>query len=132
MSVAAMPAVVTTKQLLAMPEDGMERELIRGQLKERPMSCRGRLHSRITSKLDRLLGKWYEQLPEPRGELLTGEQAFRLQHDPDTTVGIDLAYIAPDLAASVPEDVFLIDGLPVLAVEVLSPSDMIEDVADKV
>src|SRR5947208_3386801 len=102
MSAVAAPPLMTTAQLLAMPEDGMERELIRGQLKEKPLSRRGRPHTRISSKLDRLIGKWYESLPEPRGELLVGEQAFRLQKNPDTTVGINLAYIAPELASQAP------------------------------
>ena len=37
---------VTTEQLLAMPDDGMERWLIRGELREKPMTVRNRFHSR--------------------------------------------------------------------------------------
>jgi len=49
-----------------------------------------------------------------------------------TTVGIDLAYISEELSNQSPDDAFLIDGAPVLAVEILSPSDTHKDLVDKV
>src|SRR5438105_2898094 len=123
---------MTTEELLAMPQDGVDRELIRGELREKPMTRRGRPHCRYTFRLCDLFARWYDQQPEPRGDFLAGDQAFRLRRDPDTTVGVDIAYIAADLAASTPEDAFLIDGVPLLAVEILSPSDKQEEIDDKV
>ena len=38
-------------------------------------------------------------ISEPRGEVLSGEAAFRLRRDPDSTFGIDLAYISAEMAA---------------------------------
>ena len=35
---------ITTAELLAMPEDGMDRWLIRGELREKPMTKRNRYH----------------------------------------------------------------------------------------
>src|SRR5207249_3143154 len=64
--------------------------------------------------------------------VLGGEAGFRIRRDPDTTVGIDVAYISPELAASTPRKAKLIDGLPTLAVEILSPSDQHEEVVEKV
>ena len=46
--------------------------------------------------------------------------------------GIDLAYVSAELAAATPEDVWLIDGAPTLAVEILSPSNTQEEVTEKV
>jgi len=124
--------LVTTEELLAMPEDGIERELFRGRLKEREMTRRGRRHTRAGANIAGLLRNWLKQQPLPHGEVLVGEAAFQLQRNPDTTVGIDVAYISAETARANPEDAFIIDGIPVLAVEVLSPSDQQEDVLDKV
>jgi Uma2 family endonuclease len=55
-----------------------------------------------------------------------------LRRNPDSTVGIDVAYISAELAAGTPEGARLIDGVPVLAVEILSPSDKQEEIAEKV
>ncbi len=127
-----MPALMTTEELLALPDDGVERELIQGRLQEKPMTRRGRRHSRTESTIAALLKTWLDAQPTPRGEILSGEAGFRILRDPDTTVGIDVAYISAEVAQANPEDAFIIDGIPVLAVEILSPSDKQEDILDKV
>jgi len=123
---------MTTEELLALPENGTEFELIRGVLRDRSMTRRGRRHTRATGRLALFLGQWLMRLPEPRGEILLGEAGFRIRRDPDTTVGIDIAYIGPRTAIRVPDDVFLIDDLPILAAEILSPSDTQEEIVAKV
>ncbi|MGH7213960.1 MAG: Uma2 family endonuclease [Tepidisphaeraceae bacterium] len=123
---------MTTDQMLALPDNGTMRELIRGHLKETDMTRRGRKHTRTATNVAELLRGWLKTQPEPRGEVLTGEAGFVLRRDPDTTVGIDLAYISAQAAQANPDDVFLIEGAPVLAVEILSPSDQQEDILDKV
>jgi hypothetical protein len=40
--------LLTTEELLAMPEDGVDRDLIRGQLRERPITRRNPWHSEAT------------------------------------------------------------------------------------
>jgi Uma2 family endonuclease len=119
-------------ELLAMPEDGMDRELIRGELREKPMTRRNRKHSRAEGKLAFFLHQWLAEQPSPRGEILDGEAGFRIRREPDTGVGIDLAYISPELSAVTPEDAVYVDGVPLLAVEILSPSDTLEGILDKV
>ena len=126
------PALMTTEELLSLPEDGMDRELIRGRLRERPMTRRNRRHSRTVARLSQLLRNWSDAQPEPHGEVVAGEAGFRIRRNPDTTVGVDLAYISAQLAATTPEDAFLIDGSPLLVVEVLAPSDSQEDILEKV
>jgi Uma2 family endonuclease len=132
MAGTATVRVMTTEELLALPDDGMERWLIGGQLRERPMTVRNRWHSRILGRITHLLWNWLEKQPEPRGEILVGEAGCRLRRQPDTTVGIDLAYISAELAARETKDTTLIDGVPILAVEILSPSDTAEDIDEKV
>jgi Uma2 family endonuclease len=123
---------MTTAELLAMPEDGVDRELIRGRLREKPMTKRNRWHSRIEAKISQVLLNWLERQPKPRGEVLSGEAGCRLRRNPDSTVGIDVVYISADLAAHDPEETSLIDGVPVLAVEILSPSDKQEEINEKI
>src|SRR3954451_18482035 len=89
MSTVAESPVMTTEELFALPDDGIDRELIRGQLRERPMTKRNRRHSRIEASVAHLLKEWLERQPGPRGEVVSGEAGFRIRRDPDTTVGID-------------------------------------------
>lgn len=125
-------SAVTTEELLALPENGVERDLIRGQVREKEMTRRNRRHSRTLALLTEKLVSWLKMQDPPRGEILSGDAAFRLARDPDTTVGIDLAYVSAELAAAMPDNVFLIEGPPVLAVEILSPSDKHEEVVEKI
>ena len=132
-----MPAVLdapvmTTAELLAMPHNGKERWLIAGQLREKPMTVRNRVHSRIMVRSSHLLESWRKQQPEPRGLVLCGEAGCRLGRNPDTTVGIDVVYVAANLVAHKPEGTTLIDGVPTLVIEILSPSDMIEEIKEKI
>lgn len=131
MTITTAP-LMTTEELLALPDDGVERELIRGKVLERPMTRRSRPHSRTESRLAQILRNWLDQQPEPRGEVLSGEAGVRLRRNPDTTVGMDVAYISAATAQATPENAFLVEGPPVLAVEILSPSDTQEDILEKV
>ncbi|MCC6417898.1 MAG: Uma2 family endonuclease [Gemmataceae bacterium] len=132
MNSIAAGIAMTTEELLALPEDGTDRWLIQGQLRERSMTVRNRWHSRVLIRLGQLLGDWLDRQPEPRGELLGGEAGVRLRRDPDTTVGVDLIYITAELAAQEPKDTRLVDGVPILAVEILSPSDTENEINEKV
>ena len=129
--VEAMPAL-TTEELLALPRNGVERWLIRGLLREQPMTVRNRWHSRIMARVAQVLNNWLDQQPEPRGSVLSGEAGCRLRRTPDSTVGIDVVYIGPELAASASEATTLIDGVPVLVVEILSPNDVEEQINEKI
>jgi Uma2 family endonuclease len=124
--------LVTVEQLLAMPEDGIDRDLIRGQLKERPMTRRSRRHAKTEARVNHLLQVWLDRRPHPRGDVFSGEVGCILRRDPDTTVGIDVAYITAEHAAQQTDATRLIEGPPLLAVEILSPSDTHEDVAARV
>jgi Uma2 family endonuclease len=123
---------MTVAEFLALPDDGIHRELIRGELREYPMTTRGGPHGWVTSNLARLLGNWLQGQPAPRGRLYTGEARVYLRHFPSSMVGIDLAYITPEHAARTAPAAPYIDGPPVLAVEILSPSDTMEGIAEKV
>ncbi len=123
---------MTTEELLALQQEGIDRWLIRGQLRERLRVLHNRWHSRTMARLGSLLENWLERQPEPRGLVLGGEAGCRLRRDPDTTVGIDIVYVSAELAARQSDDMSLIDGVPVLVVEILSPNDTEAQINEKI
>jgi len=126
--------LMTTEEFLALPDDGRERWLIRGQLRESEemMTYRNRFHSWTEAQTAHLLKNWLDQQTPRRGEVFSGEIACKLREQPDTIVGIDIAYFSAETLAKQPQDTTLVVGAPVLAVEILSPSDSQEKVADRV
>jgi len=128
----AIAAGVTTEELLALPENGTDRELIRGELKEKPMTYRNRFHTRAVTRTAYALERWLQQTPMPRGQVHSGEVGCILRRDPDTVVGIDVAYFSTEVMARQTDDTTLVEGPPTLAVEVLSPSDKTEEIRGKV
>ena len=132
MAATAATKWMTTEELFAMPDDGMDRELIRGELREKPMTKRNRLHSYVMSNISQVLLNWLKTFPEPRGKVLSGEAGIRLERNPDTSVGIDVAYVSAEVWAQQAPANKWVDGPPVLAVEILSPSDTHEDIVDKI
>lgn len=132
MSTEAATTALTSEDLLAMADDGVGRQLIRGRLLEERVTRRNPRHSRVEMTIGYLLNRWLDTQPGPRGQVVGGEAGFRLRRDPDTFVGIDVAYVPHQLAAATPRKAAYFDGPPTLAVEVLSPSDRQDDVADKV
>jgi Uma2 family endonuclease len=129
---ASVATPMTTVELMALPEDGTDRWLIAGELRERPMTTRNRFHSRVMTRVAKFLDNWLDEQPEPRGQVLTGDAGVRLQRNPDTTFGVDIAYVSAEVLARQTAASTIIDGVPTLAVEVLSPSDVLEDVNEKI
>ena len=123
---------MTAEEFLALPENNqVERWLLKGRLTERPVTRRRFSHSRTEAKIACLLQRWVDQQPEPCGIVVSGEAGFRLSRDPDSSVGIDVAYLSAEQAAATPKNAFLVEGAPILAVETLSPSDRNDDVTAK-
>ena len=126
------PRLLTVDELLAMPDDGKDRWLIRRQLREREKPKQNRFHSALTSRFGQLIGNWIDAQPDPRGEVYGGEAGVYLARNPDSCVGIDVVYIAPGVVASQTHETTLIDGVPTLAIEILSPYDVKKDVTEKI
>ena len=130
MSTASAP--FTTAELLALPADGKEREIIRGELKEREMTRRNRLHAATEARIVHEIKNWLDQHPEIRADVLSGEAGSILAQEPDTTVGIDVAVFALDLLEHQSPDSSMVVGVPLLAIEILSPSDRHEETYEKI
>ncbi len=132
MSLALPTAPMTTESMLALPNNGVERWLVRGEVREKPMTVRNRLHSMVLMSLGTCLKIWRDSQPEPRGAVLGGEAGVRLTRDPDTTVGIDIIVVSAETLARQTDATTLIDGVPLLAVEILSPNDTIDEINEKI
>ena len=129
----AETALMTAEEFLALPDDGKERWLIRGQLREKEdgvMTYRNRFHTWVEAQIAFVLKSWLRDQPQPQGAVHSGEVGCRLK--PDTVVGIDAAFFSAETAARQTDETTLIDGAPLLAVEILSPSDKHEDITEKV
>jgi len=123
---------MTAEELMALPEDGVDRELIRGALRKRPRTLSSRNHSETQASVVHLLKNWLHLQPSPRGKIHSAQAGFRLRREPESFVGIDVAYASAELVAKTDQASPFYDGPPVLAVEILSPSDRHEDVVEKV
>lgn len=125
--------LMTTEEFLALPDDGVERWLIDGRMVEVGMTTRNKFHTRIESRVSHVLETWLEGQPEPRGSVHAGEAGVRLRKSPERTVGVDVVYLAPEVSAAVmaDEESTIIDAVPTLAVEILSPSEVKENTTRK-
>lgn len=126
------PRTMTTAELLALPDNGLERELIRGELKEREMTRRNRLHAGTESRIARFLLNYLDKNPQLQADVLSGEAGSILASNPDTTVGIDVAVFSLETLEDQSATSSMVVGIPLLAVEILSPSDKHEDVHEKI
>src|SRR5262245_35462217 len=124
MSIAAS-RLMTAEEFLALPDDGVERWLIRGELREKrdtDMTMRNKPHSITEGRVTGFLFVWLRQQPEPRGEVVCGEAGFLLRRNPDSvTAGVDVAVISAAQADARDRSTTLIVGPATLIAEVLSP-----------
>jgi Uma2 family endonuclease len=129
---ATVATPMTVEEFLALPDDGTERWLINGELRERPMTKRNRFHSRVMICSGTALENWSRRQPLPRGEVFCGEAGVILQRDPPITVGVDLLYVSAELLARQTDACTVIEGIPTFIGEILSPNDTLEDVNEKI
>jgi hypothetical protein len=105
MPLAELSRKMTADELLAMPDDGVERWLIRGELRENlesDMNRRNPDHSRTMFNISGVIAAWLRTHSKPRGQAYSGDVSFKLRRDSATLVGIDVAYVSPELRAATP------------------------------
>lgn len=132
MSIAPSPPLMTLAEFLELPDRGKERMLIRGVLWERKMTVRNPWHSSLVARIAALLVIWLRQQSKVTGDVVSGDAGFRLTKNPDSFVGIDVAFVAKDMPLYRQGKKVVFDGPPILAVEVLSPSDQQADIDAKI
>lgn len=123
---------MTADELLTLPSfvDGSDRryELIKGVLKV--MSPTKPLHGVICARLTARLGMFVEE--HDLGETFGAETGFLVETDPDTVVGADAAFVSNERLATVETFEKFFPFAPDLAVEVLSPSNTVQEIDEKV
>lgn len=126
----ATEARLTVQDLLRFGDDGVRRELVDGKVIEMPPH--GGAHGKIAGQLYRKLAEYLEQAGG--GEVMVGGVGFvlRLPSDPERVRAPDVAFVARERlpGGRLPQGFIL--GTPDLAVEVLSPSDTMLDVQQRV
>jgi Uma2 family endonuclease len=119
---------VTAEELLAMPDDGLRRELIDGEV--RTMAPAGGGHGLYVGAIQGHIFVFL--LTHPIGVVLAAETGFLLGRGPDRVRAPDVAVV---LDANRPRETIgpgYLEGAPDLAVEVVSPNDSTDEVAGKV
>ena len=125
--------LMTVEEFFSLPDnDDCERMLIQGRLWEKPMTRRNRWHSSTEARIASLLDQWVRRQPKPRGRVYSGEGGFVLRDSPSTAVGIDVAYASAEVVQACDTTTRMVNGPPVLAVEILSPNDKQEEIIGKV
>lgn len=120
---------ITIEEFLALPEDGVDRELVAGQIRTHGTTIRDCGHARTLASLCLHIGRWSEEQDCYR--VLAGNVGFILQDDPATVLGIDMALIDADAPSRRTSIGPLMVGVPRLAIEVLSLTDTVAEINEK-
>ena len=119
---------MTAEQLIELPDDGLRRELVDGELRE--MAPAGYRHGRVAARVARRLDEFVQA--RQLGGVAGAETGFRLTRQPDTVRAPDVSFVA---AHRLPSDDDELDGFlelaPDLVVEVVSPPDRATEVTEK-
>lgn len=119
---------VTAEELLRTPDDGLRRELVRGEV--RAMAPAGSAHGRIAINLAWSLAGHAKS--RDLGVVFAAETGFKISSDPDTVRAPDAAFVRRERIEAVGETEGYWPGAPDLAVEVVSPNDRFSEVEEKV
>lgn len=121
--------LMTADDLLHLPEDGVRRELIAGELIELPPPP-GSQHGFVASNAGGILREF--TFPRRLGAVFAAETGFIISSDPDTVRAPDAAFVAADRLpeGGIPSGYLRL--APDIVVEVVSPSDTAADVHSKV
>ena len=124
---AVKAEAVTAERLWTMPDDGMRRELVRGEL--RVMTPAGMEHGRIAMRVGRFLAAHVDE--HGLGVAVAAETGFVLAHNPDTVRAPDAAFVSKQRADEVGRTQRFWPGAPDFAAEVVSPGDSFSEVEEK-
>ncbi|HMG76249.1 MAG TPA: Uma2 family endonuclease [Pyrinomonadaceae bacterium] len=125
---ATLTKPITADELLEMPDDGHCYELVKGELRMSPPP--GFEHGEIAMKL---AGPLYQHVKtNDLGVVFAAETGFKLESNPDTVRAPDVAFMRKERVLETGRLTGYSSGAPDLAVEVLSPSDRVTSVEEKV
>ncbi len=125
---ATKAKLMTAEELLNMPEDGYRYELIRGVLnKMAPVGHTGGYYElRISAKLFEFVNA------NGIGRAYSSNTGFLLEQDPDYVLAPDASFVRQERVEAVTDERGYFPGAPDFVAEVISPSDRMSDVYEKV
>ncbi len=122
----ATTKLMTAEDLECMQDDGWRHELIRGELIQMPPASH--LHSTLAAWIVTVLNMHVR--PQQLGHVTGADGGYILSRNPDVVVAPDAAFVLSD---RLPDEIpTYLELAPDLAVEVVSPSDRMNDVSEKV
>ena len=107
---------LTVEEFLALPDNGVHRELIHGRVREMGMTVRNRFHSRIEASVvcsPRQVARGSSPNPEER--LSAAKRDFGSREPRNRLVGIDVALVSHELLARTQKKEALYEGPPIPA-----------------
>ncbi len=119
---------VTAEELLRTPDDGLRRELVRGEV--RTMAPAGNVHGRIAINVSTPLNQHVRA--HDLGVVFAAETGFKIAGNPDTVHAPDAAFVRREHVEAVGEVEGYWPEAPDLAVEVVCPNDRFAEVEEKV
>jgi Uma2 family endonuclease len=124
---ATTAALLTVEEFAAIPESAGRFELVRGALRPMmaPLYDHGIVVMAFGSRLLRFAGQ------DDLGDVMT-EVGFVFERDPDTVYLPDIAFVRADRRPPPDERRHYVEMAPDLVVEVLSPSNTANEIAEKV
>ena len=118
---------VTAEKLLEMPDDGMRRELVRGELRE--MAPAGEEHGYLAGEI---LGELRSHVKaNGLGRTYAAEIGFKISSDPDTVRAPDAAFVSRERVEAAGRITGFRPGAPDLVIEADSPNARHSDVLEK-
>ena len=109
--------LLTAEDFLAMPDDGKNYELVKGELVEMPSP--GFMHEFVSARFALRFGYFVEQR---KLGVVVGGPGIYIERDPDTVRAPDCAFVSHERINGPPPDRGYVFGLiPDLVVEVVSP-----------
>ena len=117
----------TAEDLLRFREPGKTAELVRGVLivREPPGTGHGARAARLTLRV----GAFTER--HDLGQIFAQDTGFKIERDPDTVRAPDVAFVARERLAQIPDEGYA-ELAPDWVAEILSPSDRPGEVLEKV
>src|ERR1051325_7872484 len=115
----------TADELYRLPNDGNGYELVRGELRK-TMSPTGFQHGDVESEIGSSLRAYVKK--RGLGKVFTGDVGFRLERNPDTVLGPDVAFVRAERVVTTHK---YFEGPPDLAIEVVSPGESYSKVKNK-
>ena len=125
---ATQSKLMTAEELLEMPDDGFRYELVRGELVKMPPA--GHMPAFYEQNIGGELRAYVKA--NRLGRVYGASGGFRLETNPDTVLEPDAAFVRQERVEAVGDGDGFFPGPPDLAIEVISPSDRLTEVSDKV